>query len=189
MIIAHYAHRLPADYDIDIIRKRAQARGPLWDDIGDLHFKGFLLRERGRLGAIANEYSSLYLWRTDGGFRDFLVTGRMKSVTDSFGWPMIETRFALDARRGGGRLARFAMRRDLAIRQDADLTAAFTAEIARNREIADRPGVVASAVGVDVGNWTFTRALFSEQEPDRDEGGTAYEVLYLAGPLLDQLPS
>src|SRR5262249_45461147 len=140
MIVAHYAHRLPADYDIDIIRKRAQARGPLWDDIGDLHFKGFLLRERGRLGAISNEYSSLYLWRTDRGFRDFLATGRMRSVTDSFGRPMVETRFALDVRRGAGRLARFAMRRDLPIPQDADLTAAFTAEIARNREIAERPG-------------------------------------------------
>jgi hypothetical protein len=29
MIIAHYAHRLPADYDIAIIRKRAKARGPV----------------------------------------------------------------------------------------------------------------------------------------------------------------
>jgi len=26
MIIAHYAHRLPADYDIQIIRKRARCR-------------------------------------------------------------------------------------------------------------------------------------------------------------------
>jgi hypothetical protein len=193
MIIAHYAHRLPADYDVDIIRKRAQARGPLWDDIADLHFKGFLLRERGALGAIANEYSSLYLWRTDTGFRDFLLTGRTKSVTDSFGRPAVETRFVLDAFRGAGRLARFATRRDLAIPQDADLTEAFGAEVARNREIAERPGVVAAAVGVDTERWTFTRVLLTEQVPDMNEaldaGVTAYEVLYLAGPLLDRLPS
>ena len=49
MIIAHYAHRLPADYDIPIIRNRAAARGHLFDAIPELYFKGFLLRERGRL--------------------------------------------------------------------------------------------------------------------------------------------
>ena len=63
MIIAHYAHRLPADYDIGIIRDRAGRRGHLFDAIPELYFKAFLLRERGRFGAIQNEYSSLYLWR------------------------------------------------------------------------------------------------------------------------------
>jgi len=50
MIIAHYAHRLPADYDIGIIRNRAKSRGHLFDAVPELHFKGFLLRERGRFG-------------------------------------------------------------------------------------------------------------------------------------------
>ena len=49
MIIAHYAHRLPADYDVDIIRNRAAARGHLFDAIPELYFKAFLLRERGTL--------------------------------------------------------------------------------------------------------------------------------------------
>ena len=44
MIIAHYAHRLPADYDIGIIRDRASRRGQLWDAIPELYFKAFLLR-------------------------------------------------------------------------------------------------------------------------------------------------
>jgi len=149
MIIAHYAHRLPADYDLGIIRKRAKERGPLWDALPELHFKGFLLRERGRLGAIANDYSSLYLWRKDEAFRDFLISDRFKAVTDSFGRPAIETRFALDARKGAGHLARFATRQERAIPRDADLTAEFAAEIVRNRETAEQSGTVAAAVGVD----------------------------------------
>ena len=48
MIITHYAHRLPADYDIGIIRSRAGARGHLFDAIPELYFKAFLLRERGQ---------------------------------------------------------------------------------------------------------------------------------------------
>jgi hypothetical protein len=80
MIIVHYGHRLPANYDIGLIRKRAAGRGHLFDAIPELYFKAFLLRERGRFGAIASEYSSLYLWRKSEGFRNFLVEGRYKSV-------------------------------------------------------------------------------------------------------------
>jgi hypothetical protein len=188
MIIAHYAHRLPADYDISIIRNRAGARGHLFDAVPELYFKGFLLRERGRFGAIAHEYSSLYLWRKDEGLRNFLVDGRMKSVTDSFGRPQIETRFVLDAHKGSSEQARFLYKQEQDITPDADLTSAFTDEIARNREAAQQSGVVAAAVGVDAQNWKFTRVLLSEKEPSGREAGTTYQVLYLAKPLLSELP-
>jgi hypothetical protein len=188
MIIAHYAHRLPADYDISIIRDRAAARGHLFDAIPELYFKGFLLRERGRFGAIANEYSSLYLWRRDEGFRNFLVDGRTKSVTDSFGRPQIETRFVLDAHKGSSEVARFLYKQEQDIPLDADLTSAFAEEIARNREAAQAAGVVAAAVGVDAQGWKFTRVLLSEKEPSGSEQGNAYQVLYLARPLLKELP-
>jgi hypothetical protein len=188
MIIAHYAHRLPADYDIGIIRSRAAARGHLFDAIPELYFKAFLLRERGRFGAIANEYSSLYLWRADQGFRDFLVDGRTRSVTDSFGRPQIETRFALDALKGEGKHARFLYRQDRDIPLDADLTPVFAEEIARNREVAREAGVVAAAVGVDAERWKLSRIRLSEQEPAGHEQGNAYQVLYLASPLLEELP-
>ena len=189
MIIAHYAHRLPADYDVDIIRNRASSRGHLFDAVPELTFKGFLLRERGRFGATANEYSSLYLWRKDEGFRNFLVDGRFKSVTDSFGRPQIETRFVLDAHKGSGEAARFLYKQEQDIAPDTDLTSAFAAEIERNREAAQQAGVVAAAVGVDAQNWKFTRILLSEQEPSGGEQGTAYQVLYLAKPLLAELPT
>lgn len=189
MTIAHYIHRLPADYDIGIIRSRAKERGALWNDVPELHFKGFLLREKGRFGAIASSYSSLYLWRTDEAFRNFLVSGRYKVVTDSFGRADIQTRFSLDARRGGANDARFVYKQELSIPIDADLTAAFAAEIARNREAAERSGTVAAIVGVNPQNWTFTRILLSEQGPIGEGDAVAYEVLHLAQPLLNSLPS
>jgi len=189
MIIAHYAHRLPASYDIGIIRDRAKARGALWDAVPELYFKGFLLRERGRLGAIANNYSSLYLWRRDDAVRDFLTSGRFDGVTDSFGRPQIETRFALDARKGSAEAARFAYTDEQDIPLDADLTTIFAAEIERNRDRAQAPGAVAAAAGVDTRNWKLTRVLLSERAPDAANDGTAYEILYLARPLLATLPT
>ena len=71
---------------------------------------------------------------------------------------------------------------------DADLTSIFAVEIERNREAAEGDGVVASAVGVDVQNWKVTRVVLSEREPTGREAGHAYQVLYLAKPLLAELP-
>jgi len=189
MLIAHYAHRLPANYDIEIIRKRAKELGPQWDAVPELYFKGFLLRERGRRGAAANNYSSLYLWRRDDALRDFLLGPRFGGVTDSFGRPRIETWFALDARRGSVGEARFAYTDEQDIPLDADLRTIFADEVARNRERAQAPGTVAAAVGVDTRNWKLTRVLLSAHELAAAQRGTAYEILYLAKPLLASLPA
>jgi hypothetical protein len=186
MIVAHYEHRLPSDYDLGLIRSRARERGPLWNAMPDLYFKGFLLRERGRLGATTSSYSSLYLWRRDEAFRDFLVTGGYKIVVDMFGRARIETRVALDARKGAGREARFAYRQDVAIPPDVDLTAAMTGEIERNADLSVRAGIVAAVIGLDAETWVFTRVLLSENE--QTDAGACYQILYLAQPLLDRLP-
>jgi Domain of unknown function (DUF4865) len=188
MLIAHYGHRLPADYDLSMIRTRAAQRGALWDAIPELYFKAFMLRERGQYGAISSEYSSLYLWQRDQSFRDALVGGRYKVVTDSFGRAEIETRVALDARKGSGRVARFVYKQEQDIALDADLTSVFAAEIERNATIARQKGTVVAAVGIDAQNWRITRILLSEEESGEGKAGVAYQVLYLAKPLLDTLP-
>jgi uncharacterized protein DUF4865 len=188
MIITHYGHRLPEDYDHGPIRALTKERAPVWDARRALYSKAFLLREARRFGAIANSFSSLYFWRQDGAYRDWLVGGGYKIVTDLFGRAEIETRFALDARKGPGHEARFVYKEDLDIPLDADLTAAFAREIERNREIAAQSDTVAAAVCVDTRNWKITRILLSTNEPNGNEIAIAYQILHLARPLLDTLP-
>jgi Domain of unknown function (DUF4865) len=188
MIIAQYGHRLPVGFDIDLIRTRAKDGGPLWDTVPELYFKGFLLREKGCYGAIASSYSSLYLWRQGVAFRDFLVSPRYRFVTDTFGRPEIQTRFALDVRRGHGRDARFVYKEELDLPLDADIATACAREIDRNREISGQSGLVAAIVGFDTQNWKFTRIVLSEHEPTGNETGDCYQILYLAQPLLETLP-
>jgi hypothetical protein len=178
VIIAHYANRPPKNYDLGFIRALIKERAPIWDTRPELYFKAFMLREAGSFDAIANSFSSLYLWRQDGAYRDWLVSGGYKIVTDPFGRAEIETRVALDARRGPFHIA-----------LDADLTAAFAREIERNREAAARSDTVAAAVGVDTRNWKFTRILLSMNEPNGNANTIAYPILHLAHPLLDTLPT
>ena len=188
MIIVHYAHRLPADHDLGALRRWLKERGAVWDAVPELYFKAFLLREAGRFGAIANNFSSLYLWPHDKAFRDWLVRGGYRIVTDPFGRAEIETFFALDAFRGEAGEARFLYRDDIAIALDADLTDAFSSEIERARERATQPDVVAAIVGLDPRNWKFVRVLLSEAEPDASARGVAYQVAHLSRPLLGTLP-
>lgn len=188
MIIVHYTNRLPGNYDLERIRTLTKERAPVWDPRPELYFKAFMLREAGRFGAIANNFSSLYLWRDDGAYRDWLVSGGYRIITDRFGRGAIETRFALDARKGPGHEACFLYTEELDIPLDADLTAAFAREIERNREIAAQSDTVAAAVGVDTRNWKFTRIRLSTNEPNGNDNTVAYQVLHLARPLLDTLP-
>ncbi|KWU23964.1 hypothetical protein AS149_08485 [Burkholderia cenocepacia] len=187
MLTAYYVHRLPGDYDLDIIRQRVRERGRLWDDTPDLLFKGFLLREAGRHGATENGYASFYLWRNEQAFARFVTDGRYRVVTDSFGRAPIDTQVALDARKGSASTGRFARLETIEIPADADLDAALAREIERNREAAARQGVVAAAVSLDPLRWRLTRALVTEHEPDDGGAGTVYQVLHLARPLLDTL--
>jgi len=194
MIIARYAHRLPADYDLGIIRTRVEMRGPQWDATPGLYFKAFLLRERDRFGAAANSYTSLYLWRDAEPFRDFLAapadvpTKSFMTVTNTFGRPQIQTWLLLDARRGRAQEAHFIYIEEQDIAADADLPTMFAHETEWNGKASEQPAVLAAVAGVDSLNWKFVRILVSANEPVGSEAGDAYQILHLARPLLVTLP-
>lgn len=188
MITAHYRHRLPADYDLDRIRHRAKARGPAWDATADLYFKGFLLREAGKQGAIENSYSSLYLWRSDQGFVDFLLSDRYRHLTERFGRAQIDVRVVLDARKGRATQARYVFEQSRDIGRDVELGDAISQEVAHNRDTADQPGIVAAITAVDTRRWRVSRFLLTEDPAlMRDAAAQTYEVLHLASPLLNTL--
>lgn len=188
MIVVHYAHRLPADHDLGALRQWLKERGAVWDAVPELYFKAFLLREAGRFGAIANNFSSVYLWQQDKAFRDWLVRGGYKIVTDVIGRAEIETFFVLDAFRGKAGEARFLYRDDITIPLDADLTDAFAREIDLAREHATQPDVISAVVGLDPRNWKVVRVLLSDEHTDVSARGVSYQIAHLSRPLLDTLP-
>ena len=188
MILARYLHRLPADYDIGIIRSRAQRIAAEWDAVPDLHFKAFLLQEKGKNGALASTYSSLYVWKREEALRTFLTGGRFKVVTNSFGRPAIDVRVLLDARRGPARNARIAVIEEAVLPPDADPTDFLVEEEGRNRALVQWPEIVAAVAAVDTLNWRVLRAVLAEKPTAVLPQGTAYEVLHLAKPNFDELP-
>lgn len=187
MLAKQYIHRLPADYDMDIIRRRAAARGPEWDATPGLAFKGFVARERGRHGAIGNVYSSVYLWRDPAGAAEFIFDDRFRAVTSSFGRPRIETWLPFDARRGPAAQARTLYREDVGLPDSVDYPAVRAREIERNAMLAAQSDTLAVVTALDLAAWHLVRLTVSAEAPDPSRAGTPYQVLYLARPELASL--
>lgn len=168
MLTAYCLHRLPADYDTDIVCARAQTRGKRWDDAPDLHFKAFLLRERGKY-----EATDTVMWRHAQAFREFLTKGHYRNVTDSFGRAGIRS-CRIDARKGRAKTARFAYVQETELSADCNVDVLLERQIQCNREQADRADVVAAVDSLDALNRKVARLLLSEFEPDEQTAGMAH---------------
>lgn len=189
MIAKQYTMTLPADYDMEIIRRRVGDRGEAFDEFPGLGLKAFLITELAA-GATANRYSAFYLWVDVAGINEFLYGGPFANVSGAFGRPIIEHWIGMHARLGETeRAPSYAIREDLPV-ADTDLAAL------RDREhgwleqcAADDRGLYAAAVALDPYRWQLVRfALWAAPpEDEHSEEGLGYEVLHLSRPHLDRL--
>jgi len=90
MIANQYTIKLPADYDMEIIRRRVADTGHRFDDWPGLAFKAFLISERSA-GATANRYAPFYLWNNTDGLNEFLYGPGFAGLSGSFGRPRLST--------------------------------------------------------------------------------------------------
>lgn len=189
MFAMQYSHRLPADYDMQIIRQRAARRGPLWDDTQGLAFKAFVSQERGQHGAAGHVYASVYLWLDASAAASFLMGERFQAVIDSFGRPRVETWLPLDARAGTDRAqkASWLLREERLLDAGADRAALHAAQIEANRQRAAEAGTVAVWTALNLDAWRLVRFTLSSHEPETTNGGALYEVLHLARPGIGAL--
>ena len=175
MFAKQYSHRLPADYDMGVIRRRAGQLGPLWDNTAGLMFKAFIAQERG-----GNVYSSLYLWADPSQAADFLLGERFQKVLDSFGRPHIESWLPLDVQRGPAPTALSLYREEWPIEPGADRAAIVAQEKQRNRQLADSNDTFAVFLALDVQAWRLVRVTLSAKALAPEHPGIGYQVLYLA---------
>ena len=191
MIAKQYSIALPADYDMGIIRRRVAERGARFDSFPGLYLKAFLIRERGRAGAVGNEYAPFYLWPETEALWDFVAGDGFRAIIDGFGRPAIrnwltlgvETRARL---RPTAVLA--ATRSETELAPAHDLIALRRDEIAANRSaLADEPQIAARAVAVDIERWRLLHfALWTRPIDDLPIvlGRDNFEVLRLSAPGL-----
>ncbi|KUM73471.1 DUF4865 family protein [Streptomyces curacoi] len=178
-----YALTLPADYDMEIIRRRVATKGHLLDEWEGLGFKTYLVRERGVHGSPVNQYAPFYLWNTVAGMNSFLWGGPFQGVVDDFGRPSVRQWAGLAYEEGGaaGSPGRVAVLRHQKV-ADGGLVSDVMADAARQTgRLAGEDGAVLAAAAVDTSRWELVHfSLWAHDMPEAD--GDVYEVLHMSEP-------
>ncbi|MET8504872.1 DUF4865 family protein [Streptomyces sp. NPDC004787] len=178
-----YEITLPADYDMEIVRKRVATRGHLLDAFPGLGLKAYLMRERAD-GSPVNQYAPFYLWAEQAGMNTFLWGPGFQGIVEDFGRPVVQhwTTLAYDEGPATAEVPRVATRRRKAVPDRLTPAEAVERALERHASEVRTEGVVARAVALDPRHWellTFTLwADGAAVEPNADR----FQVLHLSAP-------
>jgi hypothetical protein len=195
---SQYEITLPADYDMQIIRKRVADFGSLLDDRAGLGLKAYAIRERGVDGSPVNQYAPFYLWNDVGGMGNFLFGGGgFQGIIRDFGRPAAHhwTGVACFAGPARDEAPRAASRRLTPIPVDSETTGLgmsvrIEEEIEALEALAERDSVHTAALAIDPQQWQLLRFVLWQDGVPAGEGATErYEVLHLSAPELSGLPT
>ncbi|MGN9758802.1 DUF4865 family protein [Streptomyces sp. SD31] len=184
-----YELTLPADYDMEIIRRRVASKGHLLDEWDGLGFKTYLMREHGVHGSPVNQYAPFYLWNTVAGMNSFLWGGPFQGIVNDFGRPSVRQWSGLAYEEGGATdsPARVAVLRRQQVPDGVRLTDAMADAARETGRLAGEGGVVLSAAAVDTSRWEVVHfSLWEHDTPKAD--GDVYEVLHMSEPGRARLP-
>lgn len=175
MIAMQYKFVLPADYDMTIIDRRIAERGRFTDGFPGLRFKAYLSSRKHDEGE--NRYAPFYLWESAEAMNLFLTGPGFEAVTDSFGWPTVQSWIVWHAEIGPRlKKARFATRELLPVLPYSGLAEMQEAETRRvSLEVKER-GALAAVAAFDPHCWTLVCFALWEQDPGVATGCERYEV-------------
>lgn len=189
MYAMQYEITMPADYDMQVIRRRIAAKAPALDHLPGLGLKAYLIRESGVDGSPVNQYAPFYLWASTEGMGGFLWGGDgFGSIVGSFGRPPVRhwTGVACLAGPDRGGAPSHATRHTEPLPADADPASLVAEAVADLERRARRPGVHTTALAVDPRSWELVRfTLWTD--PAAAEDAPLYQVLHLSTPQLGEI--
>lgn len=186
MLAMQYSFTLPADYDMDIIRRRIVDKGHLLDHFPRLRFKAYLYADRrgARLPTRQNLYAPFYLWESSEGMNAFLGSSGFGGATQAFGWPEIRTWSVWQGEVSPDAAQAVGASRDVEpIAPYSDLDELCQREAERTRvDLAD--GALAAVSAFEPTGWSLVRfRLWGELRPElAREGRQLYHVGHVSLP-------
>jgi hypothetical protein len=186
MITMQYRIGLPADYDMDIIRRRIAERGHLTDDFPHLAFKTYLYADRNAADAAGGEnlYAPFYLWHNQEGMNAFLAGPGFAGVVESFGRPIVQTWSVWRAETAPDlSTAKYATREIAPISAQTALAALRSEEETKVQRDLER-GALAAISAFDPASWTLMRFRLWPHMVERPEGNDSdrYAIGHISQP-------
>ena len=184
MIAMQYGFTLPADYDMEIIRRRIADKGHLLDDFPSLCFKAYLYAEYGddATPGEQNTYAPFYLWQDNEGMNAFLAGAGFAALARAFGWPSVRTWSVWRADLAADlRVAARATRELVAIAGHAPLAELREAE-AHAAQVDRAAGALAAISAFDPTGWTLLRLRLWPDAHGAVAGARNYRVGHVSQP-------
>ena len=182
MLAMQYSFTLPADFDMDIIRERVAAKGPLVNGFPGLGFKAFLYARRGEHGP-ENLYAPFYLWDDNEAMNRLLGGEVFAGVSTAFGWPSVKTWSVIHAAKTPALDgARYFSREILPIAPHTSLAQLQDTEAELAQSAVARDGAVTAVTAFEPTTWSMVRARLWRDRPavPAHPGTQIYVVGYLA---------
>lgn len=182
MLAMQYSFTLPADFDMEAIRQRVAAKGPLVDGFPGLGFKAFLYARRGEHGP-ENIYAPFYLWDDNESMNRLLGGEVFAGVSTSFGWPSVRLWSVIHAAKTPAlRDARYFSREILPIAPHTPLAQLQSSETEIAQSAVTRDGALTAVTAFEPTTWSLVRARFWGAPPAEPAhaGTQIYIVGYLA---------
>ncbi|MFF3751775.1 DUF4865 family protein [Streptomyces sp. NPDC002018] len=182
-----YEITLPADYDMEIIRKRVSNMGPVLDDFPGLGLKAYLIREREE-GSPVNQYAPFYLWTASEGMNAFLLGPAFDGLVGDFGRPVVRYWSGLLHTEGPAQAStpRTAVRRSQRLPEGTPLATLADTAVRETERLAGLDGVVCAALALDPRRWELVHFTLWEHDSPAEEG-ERYQVLHLSQPQRAEL--
>jgi hypothetical protein len=187
MIAMQYSFVFPADYDMSVIDRRIAGKGHMTDGWPGLVFKAYLSSRKSDAGGPASEnrYAPFYLWQSPAAMNDFLCGPPFAGLTQSFGWPSVQSWLVWDAALGPELAgARFASRESIPIRPHTRLDELKATELGLARERMEQHGALAAVIGFEPSTWNVVRFHLWAQLPAPGllADGCLYDVGHISAP-------
>lgn len=191
MIAAQYEILLPADYDMEIIRRRVRERGSALDTRPGLGVKAYLVQDIAD-GSAVNSYSPFYLWRDPAALAAFHWGGQgFSGIVRDFGRPAVRTWI------GGGFLRGDAFSASPAYALLRTRTLPPAVDPIETAELLSRDGaarldstVHSHAWGIDPSSWQSVEFTLLAEHPGpvTETETVVYTLLHLSSPEIEALP-
>ena len=178
-----YEIGLPADYDMDIIRKRVATRGHLLDKFPGLGMKLYLIRERGIDNSPVNQYAPFYLWASVAGMNSFLWGGGgFAGICRDFGRPPVHHWTGVACTAGAAADATpVAATRRIEPMPEGDPESLVAAALSEHEQRAALPGVHSAACAVDPVRWSLLHMTVWSTPPTASDD-IRYQILHASRP-------
>lgn len=183
--LAQYRVVLPADYDMETIRRRVRTRGAALDDRQGLALKAYAVRERGVDGSPVNEYAPFYFWQSAAAMGEFHWGGTgFAGIVQDFGRPPVRTWVPVAVARGGAerQAVHWATVVTSSLGEGADLVSAAAGLARRVASWAGDESVHWAGVGIDPSRWETVEFITWTERRRTSPDAALYRVLHLSEP-------